>query len=720
MSPPRSQSPPRKRMKPGITRVRTGCYTCRRRKVKCDEEKPACRACNHLGLRCEGYALRYKFCDPQTLNAAALVPERSSAPQQSAALKRSDQFAYSTTLRSGSRLDDNGFGEFPSIAIDTLLSSKSSFGDASETGTQIQSNNASINRQYSPFNNAFLSTVGNWASTDYCDPNLPVRRLTLSAPQIGFSSPEDTTSSSDSGDTSYASTTPESILPAFKNTIHLASPLTRIRNSASLTEFYFTQWHNGVAPLLPPVFRDITTEIPDFPPLRNAILAISAAYVAHLESLIVRTAHRRNRKSYYIPQKDHQYQSLQYYNKVITGIGQCVEMPPQMKSLDVLATLLLSYYFELDSGSFTGGIGHMTVIDKFLASHDEEIRSYRAGQKLLSTWMNLRSQFVNRYLGSHISSMPSHSIDTFPLNRTIDKGESHNDSITIMMCDCKLLSRRIILDLCVARGETRSGSDSSALDKILTQISIPKPRRESVSQLAAIDDGYWKSLAEQRERLDEWHSTLDLSELPIESYVSQRQGVTGQSSTEMDKIDILPLKFHTFEAAMNYTYYAHAQLMCSQDVIPRLKGTKFVVPALTRKDSPWAELILRITAGIQISDCIYKNIFTAGILSTLAACIVLCPRADVATWIQDWIRRVEDFGIPLESGLPFGIIKRIISFILDERKSGRDVLFILPLDTEDADKSDLYQSDFKMQVAVCGKDMHTGKMYNETVEMPEV
>lgn len=28
------QRPPRKRMKSGITRVRTGCYTCRRRKVK--------------------------------------------------------------------------------------------------------------------------------------------------------------------------------------------------------------------------------------------------------------------------------------------------------------------------------------------------------------------------------------------------------------------------------------------------------------------------------------------------------------------------------------------------------------------------------------------------------------------------------------------------------------------------------------------------------------
>ncbi|KAH9221520.1 fungal-specific transcription factor domain-containing protein [Leptodontidium sp. 2 PMI_412] len=34
-------------------RSRTGCYTCRLRRKKCDEGSPACTACKHLGLRCE-------------------------------------------------------------------------------------------------------------------------------------------------------------------------------------------------------------------------------------------------------------------------------------------------------------------------------------------------------------------------------------------------------------------------------------------------------------------------------------------------------------------------------------------------------------------------------------------------------------------------------------------------------------------------------------------
>lgn len=34
-------------------RSRTGCYTCRLRRKKCDEGSPACSACKHLGLQCE-------------------------------------------------------------------------------------------------------------------------------------------------------------------------------------------------------------------------------------------------------------------------------------------------------------------------------------------------------------------------------------------------------------------------------------------------------------------------------------------------------------------------------------------------------------------------------------------------------------------------------------------------------------------------------------------
>ncbi|OAG39753.1 hypothetical protein AYO21_06028 [Fonsecaea monophora] len=40
----------------GKTKVRTGCITCKRRRVKCDETRPSCNRCVKAGKSCEGYA----------------------------------------------------------------------------------------------------------------------------------------------------------------------------------------------------------------------------------------------------------------------------------------------------------------------------------------------------------------------------------------------------------------------------------------------------------------------------------------------------------------------------------------------------------------------------------------------------------------------------------------------------------------------------------------
>jgi hypothetical protein len=49
-------TPPRPGTKRKITRTRTGCQTCRDRKVKCGEEKPQCLNCQRTNHVCPGYA----------------------------------------------------------------------------------------------------------------------------------------------------------------------------------------------------------------------------------------------------------------------------------------------------------------------------------------------------------------------------------------------------------------------------------------------------------------------------------------------------------------------------------------------------------------------------------------------------------------------------------------------------------------------------------------
>ena len=41
----------------------TGCRTCKRRKVKCDETHPKCTRCNKAGVECTGFVPRLRFVD---------------------------------------------------------------------------------------------------------------------------------------------------------------------------------------------------------------------------------------------------------------------------------------------------------------------------------------------------------------------------------------------------------------------------------------------------------------------------------------------------------------------------------------------------------------------------------------------------------------------------------------------------------------------------------
>ncbi|KAM5350105.1 hypothetical protein ACJ41O_006610 [Fusarium nematophilum] len=62
----------------GSQKVRTGCLTCKARKVKCDEAKPACNRCTSTGRNCDGYAPQQH--DAQRLwatNALSRNPNRA-------------------------------------------------------------------------------------------------------------------------------------------------------------------------------------------------------------------------------------------------------------------------------------------------------------------------------------------------------------------------------------------------------------------------------------------------------------------------------------------------------------------------------------------------------------------------------------------------------------------------------------------------------------------
>ncbi|KAE8450857.1 hypothetical protein EG329_005770 [Mollisiaceae sp. DMI_Dod_QoI] len=59
---------PRKRSIKCRTKVKTGCATCRIRKIKCDENKPFCQKCVNTGRTCDGYDSPFRNFSSQLIN----------------------------------------------------------------------------------------------------------------------------------------------------------------------------------------------------------------------------------------------------------------------------------------------------------------------------------------------------------------------------------------------------------------------------------------------------------------------------------------------------------------------------------------------------------------------------------------------------------------------------------------------------------------------------
>nr|XP_019012557.1 uncharacterized protein I206_02052 [Kwoniella pini CBS 10737]OCF51338.1 hypothetical protein I206_02052 [Kwoniella pini CBS 10737] len=72
--------PPRRR----ITRTRTGCKVCRRRKIKCDLEKPECAKCVKYGVQCTYPGKQPEFIGPRSIRPAPSKGESQSAHKRQA------------------------------------------------------------------------------------------------------------------------------------------------------------------------------------------------------------------------------------------------------------------------------------------------------------------------------------------------------------------------------------------------------------------------------------------------------------------------------------------------------------------------------------------------------------------------------------------------------------------------------------------------------------
>ncbi|TVY82505.1 Beauvericin cluster-specific repressor BEA4 [Lachnellula suecica] len=109
-----AQTPIRRRRTCG-PKTRTGCFTCKIRRVKCDEAKPACRRCASTGRKCDGYAQDVTISSPDSggsPDTLALIQQITTRVQGSAQEKRGFHYFLTETAPELSGFYTTGFWEY--------------------------------------------------------------------------------------------------------------------------------------------------------------------------------------------------------------------------------------------------------------------------------------------------------------------------------------------------------------------------------------------------------------------------------------------------------------------------------------------------------------------------------------------------------------------------------------------------------------------------------
>ncbi|KAH8648788.1 hypothetical protein BGZ60DRAFT_474269 [Tricladium varicosporioides] len=115
--PPPQKGPSKEK---GRKRTKTGCLTCRKRRIKCGEERPRCYNCNKSKRQCEGYTQRILFKSPLNSYRPSLSsstqPSQSSNNQNQTSARRGAPFQDAAPTQSTASIAPKRAGSFaPSL-----------------------------------------------------------------------------------------------------------------------------------------------------------------------------------------------------------------------------------------------------------------------------------------------------------------------------------------------------------------------------------------------------------------------------------------------------------------------------------------------------------------------------------------------------------------------------------------------------------------------------
>lgn len=445
------------------------------------------------------------------------------------------------------------------------------------------------------------------------------------------------------------------------------SPVQRISADVDsvLESKYLAHWHDGVRPLLPAVFGEIDSLIQRYEVVKLSVLALAASHLGRFHDLQTPS---HTELTWPTGSSNHSSDScngLSYYSTALkTLASDRLYSHTQLEPCAEMTVLLLVAYFELETGSVSGCIWHLQRVDKLVQSSLKALADSEFGVRLLVAWSGLRAQQVADvcpYGTLTFAHLHSGTIIQAEIDKYIRLTGSTYEFLAHQLARVCITSGLLLLLRTV--GKDSANPLYRKWINVSRQVGVNEP---PPSLLATWDSRkLLMELDSVGTLLDQWHSSLPLSNLPLESFSS---GDFTDPRASLPGLRVRPLCFTTHAAAVDYARYACAQMYASRSSLDRCTGSLD-----SAEIDPWAHIVLRIVAGIDIAQCFADNVYRHGICWLLTRVALRCCSLEGLMWIDDWFSRAKATGAVAEAGVGLHVLQQLTRTLIEQWENGKFV-----------------------------------------------
>ncbi|KAJ4182285.1 hypothetical protein NW767_013866 [Fusarium falciforme] len=468
---------------------------------------------------------------------------------------------------------------------------------------------------------------------------------------------------------------------------------------------YMDFWLNQCLPALHPIFKD-------FPILGNLPLVVTDTMMALSAGRLSRMLPQRKSSDFssipgfsFRPDSSHKTKSQKYYYSAIRGISDWVKNGSESQTTTTLATLILFCYWESSMGNFRDFSVHSGGATKLIEAQESTlVQQGFVGYGLMAAWV--RAQMNNWWRRMHFSTVDfqrkQDPVSISPnVELILDLVGDTKASVLVMLCESlRIYSSAVVGYWDLFRDPPPTNEDSQPGSQTPTASSAS---REGDACLYP----YTLLMKAQARKLNDWHTKLPLSQLPITSFHS-----AGPAASEDSSLTIEPLYFQSHDSTMNYAYYITARIIQSADL---LKDQKSITSA--QEIDRWALILLQIASGIDWEECIRLNTFAIGFSGILLVCAMHTSNPAIGLWIQNWLEERQRNSHLEEGSFPVLQILQVLRAVNHERARGRDVFAVFQTvdDGGGEGKFHSYHSQTLTSVMVYGKEKNTENMVSYSI-----